>query len=426
MRVLAWLLVALRVVIPVAWIAAAIWATVALPPLGAAGSAPLDDLVAADGDAASQQRNATETFGFPLYTDTVIVSRVEGDTRGRHLAAARDVFAQRTPDLPNLRAVLPVPNDSTVIDYLYFDDEANLAERNEIAHRYARKYLGGGQVTGATPARLAQYEEIQDALPLVEGASILLILLVVGLAFRSVGAPLVALFTAGIAYLLAIRVLPYLGERAGATVPAEVEPIIVVLLLGLVTDYSVFFLSETRRHMRRGETKLVAVRAATRRTLPIVLTAGLIVAAGTGALAVGKLGFFRAFGPGLAITTLISLVVSITLVPALLALFGARIFGRHVEPDDAPVMTDTHAIERAREALRLEEPGPRNRLRMAMTRPIVSIRRASILAERAQTSRWRVVITRVALARPVALVIAIACLGGLGVLAMGAKPMQLG
>ena len=40
-----------------------------------------------------------------------------------------------------------------------------------------------------------------------------------------------------------------------------------------------------------------------------MLTAGLIVAAGTGALVVGKLGFFRAFGPGLALTTLIALAV---------------------------------------------------------------------------------------------------------------------
>ena len=175
--------------------------------------------------------------------------------------------------------MLPIVNETTAIDYLYFDDAANLDERARRSRGATRaKYLGGGQVTGAAPARLAQYEEIQDALPLVEAASIALILLVVGLAFRSIGAPLVALFTAGIAYLIAIRVLPWLGERSGATVPAEVEPIIVVLLLGLVTDYSVFFLSETRRQLRRGEDRLDAVRAATRRTLPIVLTAGLIVA----------------------------------------------------------------------------------------------------------------------------------------------------
>ena len=144
------------------------------------------------------------------------------------------------------------------MSYLFFDDAANLDERRAVAEHYASRYLGGPRsaivgVTGAAPARLAQYEEIQNALPLVEAASVALILLIVGLAFRSVGAPLVAMFTAAIAYLLAIRILPWLGRRSGATVPAEVEPVIVVLLLGLVTDYSVFFLSETRRRLRRGE-----------------------------------------------------------------------------------------------------------------------------------------------------------------------------
>src|SRR4051812_43537571 len=349
MRSLARLLVALRFLIPVAWIAAAVWATIALPPLGAAGSAPLDDLVAEGGGAATQQANATERFGFPLYTDTLVVAPVRPGVRERHLQAARAVLERRTPDLPTLRAALPVANDTTVVDYLFFADAANLDERTAIAHRYAAKYLKGGQVTGAAPARLAQYAEIQDALPLVEAASVALILLVVGLAFRSIGAPLVALFTAGIAYLITIRVLPWLGERSGATVPAEVEPIIVVLLLGLVTDYSVFFLSETRRRLQRGQGRLDAVRAATARTAPIVLTAGLIVAAGTGALVVGNLGFFRAFGPGLAATTLIALLVSITLVPALLALFGTRLFGGRKAHGPVPLQdTDALQIERAR------------------------------------------------------------------------------
>ena len=155
----------------------------------------------------------------------------------------------------------------------------------------------------------------------------MLIALIVGLAFRSIGAPLVALTAAGIAYAIAMRVLPWLGERANVTVPKEIEPVVVVLLLGLVTDYSIFFLSETRRLLRAGDERLPAARGAVAEVAPIVITAGLIVAAGTAALVVGHLQFFRAFGPGLAATTLISLAVAVTLVPALVALFGPRLFG---------------------------------------------------------------------------------------------------
>ena len=93
----------------------------------------------------------------------------------------------------------------------------------------------------------------------------MLIALIVGLAFRSIGAPLVALAAAGIAYLIAMRVLPWLGERANVTVPKEIEPVVVVLLLGLVTDYSIFFLSETRRRLRAGDERLPAARGGGRR-----------------------------------------------------------------------------------------------------------------------------------------------------------------
>ena len=416
--------VALRVLVPLAWIAAAVLATIALPPLGATGSAPLDDLVTSGGGAAQQQQSATERFGFPLYTDTLVVQHdprgLPPGTRERAARSALAVGQHQTPDLPQLRLVLPIsdPKATTAINYLFFDDAANLDERRDVAERYASKHLGGVAVvgtTGAAPARLAQYDEIQSALPLVEAASVALILLIVGLAFRSFGAPLVALFTAGIAYAITIRVLPWAGERTGASVPAEVEPIIVVLLLGLVTDYSVFFLSETRRRLRLGQTRKDAVRAATARTTPIVFTAGLIVAAGTGALVVGKLGFFRAFGPGLALTTLIALAVSITLVPALIALFGERLFGGRMEAEE-PVpgeVTDEGEIDRARRA-------------RLFSRPVLALRRTRRLAAETRMSTWRLMIARVATMRPVALIIAVTCIAALGVLALETQNTRLG
>jgi putative drug exporter of the RND superfamily len=193
-----------------------------------------------------------------------------------------------------------------------------------------------------------------------------------------------------------------------------------------VTDYTIFFLSGMRRRLRLGEERIPAARATVVEVAPIVFTAGLIVAAGTGALVVGELGFFRAFGPGLAITTLIALAVSITLVPALIALFGARLFGgdlRHGPQD----VTDARDIER----VRVPADGPRAgspfaRLRLALTRPANAVRRTKELAEVAQTSRWRLLIARVASARPVALVLAIACIALLVVLASGMRSTELG
>ncbi len=170
----------------------------------------------------------------------------------------------------------------------------------------------------------------RDSLPLIEGASVIAVLLIVAIAFRAIGAALVTLFTGAVAYLLMVRLVPWAGDQLDIAIPTEVEPVLIVLLLGLVTDYSVFYLSAMRRRLERGDERLPAARGAVGETAPLVFAAGLIVAAGTAALLVGELDFFRAFGPGLALTTLISLVVAGTLVPALMAIFGGRLFGRRL------------------------------------------------------------------------------------------------
>ena len=240
MRAFAWLLVGLRAVIPVAWIAAAVLATVALPPLGAAGSAPLDDLVAAGRRRGRRSSSTPPSASASRCSPTRSwSSRDPGGlppgTQERHAARRAGVRERRTPDLPEpargpadqrrrrlaaAPAREPTPWSTTCSSTTRRTSTS--AARSPTATREVPRRASGAVVgtTGAAPARLAQYEEIQDALPLVEAASVALILVIVGLAFRSLGAPLVTLFTAAIAYLITIRVLPWLGralrrDRAG-------------------------------------------------------------------------------------------------------------------------------------------------------------------------------------------------------------------
>jgi RND superfamily putative drug exporter len=435
-RAYAAVVVGLRHIIPLAWIAAAVAATIALPGLGDAPAAPLDDLAAKGGSAAKAQALSTRTFGFPLATDTAVVQRdprgLSQDAQRRQLDAALAVRDHRDRALEPLQAAIPLSNarvrtpsgerGTTAITYLLFAPDTSLDDEGGVAQHYAQQTLGGPRaavvgVTGAAPAREAQFHEIEQALPLIEAASVVLIALIVALAFRSIGAPLVALAAAGIAYAIAMRVLPWLGERADVTVPKEIEPVVVVLLLGLVTDYSIFFLSATRRRLRAGDERLPAARAAVAEVAPIVITAGLIVAAGTAALVVGHLQFFRAFGPGLAATTLISLAVSVTLVPALVALFGARLFGGGQLREQPPPPPKGEEGERRWAS---------DNVPLRLTRPVTAVRRTSELAREHQTARWRLVLSRIASSRPVALPIALIAIGLLAFAAVNVRSTELG
>jgi len=457
-RAYAAVVILLRPVIPLAWIAAVVWATIALPDLASAPTAPLEDLAAKNGAASQAQARATKRFGFPLSTETAVVQRnprgLSRDALRRQLLGARAVFAHDDPALSDIRAALPISNaargiparehGTTGVTYLFMPPSLSLETSTAEAHRYANRALGGPRgsvvgVTGAGPARLAQFDEIEHSLPIIEAASIVLIFVVVAIAFRSLGAPLVALVTAAITFLLAIRILPWAGEQANVTVPKEVQPIIVVLLLGLVTDYTIFFLSGMRRRLRLGEPRVAAARATVVEVAPIVFTAGLIVAAGTAALVAGKLEFFRAFGPGLALTTVISMVVAITLVPALVGLFGGRLFGKRVREDGERAAREAHvqqgrvAEEPARPGAESTEDsapffrrGPLARLALRLTRPVTAMRRAPELAHEHGTAPWRLFVARIAASPPVALVIAIVAIAALAFAASQVRDTKLG
>ena len=182
-------------------------------------------------------------------------------------------------------------------------------------------------MTGESPARVARTELITGHLKWVELATILLVIVAIALHFRAPGAAVVAIAAVAVAYLSADRLVLQLGKLMGIAVPAEVQPVLVVLVFGVVTDYSVFFLSRFRALLASGgvSSRPAAIQT-TREIAPIVAVAGTTVAVGTVALLAARLDFLRAFGPGLAVAVVIAMLVAVTLIPALLAIGGSRVF----------------------------------------------------------------------------------------------------
>jgi RND superfamily putative drug exporter len=336
--------VGLRLVIVPAWLVAAALTAAFLPGLGSGEQLALGGLVPKNADALRVGERSAELFKIPLIADTVVVQRdPDGLSAGAQARAVARALAvsRRSRRASGIAFALPVTNTlglfpsarergTTALTYLFFGPQTTLSARVAEAKLYTDQVdrpddaLVG--LTGPAPARLRQYEEISSHLGIVEGATVALIFLVVGLTFRAIGAPLLTLLAAGIAFVVSGGVIPWIGQRLGVTVPAEVEPLVVALTLGIVTDYAVFYLASCRRRLLEGADRVEAARTATVRVTPIVATAGVIVVAGTAALLVGELEFFRAFGPALAITAAVSLVVAVTLVPAALGIFGRLLF----------------------------------------------------------------------------------------------------
>ena len=334
------LIVAARLLIVAGWIAAAVVMAVGLPTLREAQTGALGQLVPADSRALEAEELSAELFRFPLASRTVVAERdAEGLSASRLIATGRlaaDVNQGRAPEVRAsgaygvTNAVIDLPfareRRTTALSFLLFEPEFSQNKRLAGAHAYVEaldvppsSFVG---VTGAIPARAAQADLIAEHLPLIELVTVALITLTVALYLRSLLAPLVTLLTVGVAYIVSVRLVAVIGTSVGVSVPPEVEPIMVALLFGVVTDYGLFYMSRFRRRLLEGEIPRTAARETAAELTPLILACGVAVAAGSAALGIANLGFLRAFGPGMALAVLVGLLVTITFLPAMLACVG--------------------------------------------------------------------------------------------------------
>ncbi len=300
----------------------------------------LGQLVPADSRALEAEELSAERFRFPLASRTLVVERdPSGLAAGRVLDTERlieDVNAQRAPGvrasgeygitnaIPDLSFARE--RDTTNVSALLFGSEFNQNERVDGARRYMRALDAPPSsvvgMTGAVPARAEQADLIEETLPLIELVTVIIISITVALYLRSLLAPLVTLLTVAVAYIVSVRLVAVTGQSLSISVPPEVEPIMVALLFGVVTDYGLFYMSRFRRRVRAGEPAVEAARATAAELTPLIVACGLAVAAGSAALVFADLGLLRAFGPGMALAVIVGLIVTVTFMPAVMATIG--------------------------------------------------------------------------------------------------------
>jgi putative drug exporter of the RND superfamily len=300
------------------------------------------------------EKESAKLFGAPVATPYVVVQR---DPNGLPSSVQRASLAKAVAvdqkKVPSLRGVVAIPvlntlgivpssreHGTTIVTYLYFPRTTSGGLSYADTERYVN-YLGPRLdvvgATGAEPARVAQFDLLSSRIHWTEGATIVLIMLIVGIALRAVLAPLLTVLSAGIAFLISQHVLGWLEAHSNLTMPNELQGVAVALMLGIVTDYSVFYFTSAREGMREGLTTRDAVRRSTLLNTPIVFTAGAVVSFGVASLMLGTLGFFRSFGPGMAITVATGLLVSVLLIPAMLRLFGRAMFWPGLRQGPPPV-----------------------------------------------------------------------------------------
>ncbi len=172
----------------------------------------------------------------------------------------------------------------------------------------------------------ASQADLSDAFAGIDGlllgvalGAVLLILLLV---YRSVLLPFLIILGSVFALGLACAVVYALAERDVVRVDGQVQGILSILVIGAATDYALLLAARFREELALRGDRFGAAVAAVRRSFGAITASAATVALGLLALLASDLTNNRALGPVGAIGIGCALLVTLTFLPAALALLG--------------------------------------------------------------------------------------------------------
>jgi putative drug exporter of the RND superfamily len=195
-----------------------------------------------------------------------------------------------------------------------------------------------GVTVGRAPVYLTGYDALQAQAGSSKGLSLfaealigaLGALIVLGLVFASYLA-VVPLLTAGAAIMTSF--LAVWGLATATSISVIVEYLIALVGLGLAIDYTLLIVARWREERARGAGGEEAIVAAMSTAGRAVVFSGTAVAIGLLCLIVIPVPFLRSLGYGGLLIPVISVAVTITLLPVILATIGPRLDWPHRRTD---------------------------------------------------------------------------------------------
>ncbi len=154
--------------------------------------------------------------------------------------------------------------------------------------------------------------------------TIILVIILLLIVYRSPIAALVPLVAIGISFLVSRGIIGFLAE-AGLSVSTVVDAYMVVTIFGVGTDYCLFIISRFREESARAENKQ-GLPFTMRQIGPVIVASAITVIIAFLCLSVSQFGMTKTSGYALAIGITVTLAAGLTLVPALMSIFGRFLF----------------------------------------------------------------------------------------------------
>lgn len=257
-------------------------------------------------------------------SDVADVNRIGKELNGNLGSAFEGIDVQDPAQNRRVQiAVVGLAPDANGFDESDFDSVTDL--RSDLHDAVDGTDLHYG-VTGSLAQAMDAQDASEDAEAIVGFVTIGLIVLLLLVIFRSPIIALMPIIVIGLISQLATGLIAFANDIFDLKADNSIQVILIVVLFGIGTDYILFFLFRYRERLRAGVDSRQSVEYAVARAGEAITSAGGAVIVAFMALVLSTLSVFRSIGPSLAIAVAVTVLAAITLIPAIVALIGTKIF----------------------------------------------------------------------------------------------------
>ncbi|MGD6894246.1 MMPL family transporter [Bacillus infantis] len=165
----------------------------------------------------------------------------------------------------------------------------------------------------------------EEGLKKTEGITVVFILVVLFLVFRSIVAPVIPLLTVGFSYLASQSIVSILVDKVDFPISNYTQIFLVAVLFGIGTDYCILLLSRFKEELAHSESTADAIVATYKNAGRTVFFSGLAVMIGFAAIGFSQFKLYQS-ASAVAVGVALLLIALFTVVPFFMAVLGQKIF----------------------------------------------------------------------------------------------------
>lgn len=246
---------------------------------------------------------------------------LEQDQSNLHIVSLLDPY-----EIPELEDKLVAKDNKTVMTSITINttdvDEAQIKQgiANALQSVPIEHYM-----TSRLQIDIDQIDSSQEGLKKSEFITLIFILIILFVVFRSAVAPFIPLLTIGLSYLMSQSIVSFLVDAYDFPVSTFTQIFMVAVLFGIGTDYCILLISRFKEELAHHDEVSDAIIQTYRTAGKTVLFSGLAVLVGFSVIGLSQFILYRS-AVAVAVGIAVMLLAIMTVVPAFMLLLGKKLF----------------------------------------------------------------------------------------------------